>query len=212
VLAAGCGSSDSFLRKKKTSQDIPLPPGIVAPRDKLQSWQKLVKSATSPRDKTNVARQLEEAFFAEDDPQLRAEILRLMGQLNMPPTATLVGRAKSDDDPSVRIQLCHLLAKSPPGSATEVLAELALNDTDQDVRQAAIKALGKLPDPHARQVLAKLLRNRDPAIQYLAVQSLKQITGKDFGLDFKQWEAYVNSNSSAEDGQPALAEKTSPRY
>ena len=212
VVAAGCSSSDNLLRKKKTSQDVPLPPGVVAPRDKLQNWQKLVKSATSSSAKTKAAPQLEEAFFAEDDPQLRAELLRLMGQLNVPPSETLVERAKSDDEPSVRLQLCHLLAKSPAGSATQVLADLALNDTNQDVRQAAIKALGRLRDPHASEVLAKLLRNRDPAIQYLAVQSLKQTTGKDFGMDLKQWEAYVYGNSQADDGQPALAEKTSPRY
>jgi hypothetical protein len=212
VLAAGCSGSNSFLRKKKTSQDIPLPPGIVAPREKLQNWQKLVKSATSPSAKSNVARQLEEAFLKEDDPQLRAELLRLMGQLNLPPSDTLVERAKSDEEPSVRIQLCHLLAKSPSGSAVSVLSELALNDRDQDVRQAAIKALGRLHDPRANQVLAQLLRNRDPAIQYLAVQSLKQTTGKDFGMDLKQWEAYVYGGTPAGESQPALAEKASPRY
>lgn len=212
VLAAGCSGSNSFLRKKKTSQDIPLPPGIVAPREKLQNWQKLVKSATSPSAKSNVARQLEEAFLKEDDPQLRAELLRLMGQLNLPPSDTLVERAKSDEEPSVRIQLCHLLAKSPSGSAVSVLSELALNDRDQDVRQAAIKALGRLHDPRANQVLAQLLRNRDPAIQYLAVQSLKQTTGKDFGMDLKQWEAYVYGGAPAGKSQPALAEKASPRY
>ena len=58
---------------------------------------------------------------------------------------------------------------------------------DADVKLAAAQALGKINSPESIQALAVALDDRDPAMQYVGVQSLKSITGKDYGPDVQAW-------------------------
>lgn len=209
-LAAGtclwCGCQTGFPSVKKTARQE-LPSGIVLPREKIEKWRGLVNSAKDSGAATAVATRLQEAFPGEDDPQLRGELVRLAGSL--PPEAAwpIVELGLRDESPDVLIQACRVVAKAKMDQAVGLLAELAEGATDEDVRQAAIKALGQFKDPIATQALGKALQDRDPAIQYLAIRSLRAITGQDFGYDVAQWLAFLEGRQTASQPTQAMANR-----
>ena len=60
-----------------------------------------------------------------------------------------------------------------------------------EMRLAAAQALGETKNPAAIGALGDALNDSDPAMQYRAVLSLKQATGKDFGDSVDRWQQYV---------------------
>ncbi len=201
-----CGCQTGFLSAKKMARQE-LPPGIVLPRQKIEKWRGMVNSAKDTGAAAAVAARLQEAFQDEDDPQLRAELVRLAGSL--PPEAAwpIVELGLRDENPDVQIQACRVVAKAKMDQAVAILAELAGGATDQDVRQAAIKALGQFKDPIATQALGKALQDRDPAMQYLAIRSLRAITGRNFGYDVAQWLAFLEGRQTASQPTPSMANR-----
>ncbi|MGB4728786.1 MAG: HEAT repeat domain-containing protein [Thermogutta sp.] len=207
VGACLCGCRTGFLSAQKTAREE-LPPGVVLPREKIEKWRELVNSAKDSGSAAAVAARLQEAFQSEDDPQPRAELVRLAGLL--PPEAAwpIVELGLRDENPDVQVQACRMVAKAKMAQAVGSLAKLAEESSNQDVRQAAIKALGQFKDPVAIQALAKALRDRDPAIQYLAIHSLRTVTGQDFGYDVAQWLAFLEGRQNPP--QPTRAMATRP--
>jgi HEAT repeat protein len=59
------------------------------------------------------------------------------------------------------------------------------------VRLRALKMLGELKDKQAIPVLARALEDADPAVQYRAVASLKQVSGRDLGNDVNAWREWA---------------------
>jgi hypothetical protein len=43
--------------------------------------------------------------------------------------------------------------------------------------------------------LGSALEDRDPALQYLAMESLKQVSGRDYGQDSRLWKQYVQGQT-----------------
>ena len=72
-----------------------------------------------------------------------------------------------------------------------LLSEALRSDVDADVRLAAAEALGETKNPAAVAALGEALSDSDPAMQYRAVLSLQQATGKDFGTSVERWQQYV---------------------
>ena len=151
-------------------------------------------------------------FKAEADPQLRVELLRIAGALPGEACWTLVESGLHDENPGVQIQACRLAAKARVPQAIALLANLAQEAPDQDLRQAAIKALGQYKDPAAAQALARVLHDRDPAIQYLAVRSLRQSTGQDFGYDVEKWLAYLEGQVPNSQSGSAIATRPAQEF
>jgi HEAT repeat protein len=80
-------------------------------------------------------------------------------------------------------------------------------DEDIDVRLAAADALGKIKSPEAMQALSVALEDRDPAMQYAGVQSMKSISGKDYGPDVQAWRQVAAGQSPPPPETPSLAER-----
>ena len=72
-------------------------------------------------------------------------------------------------------------------------------------RLRAVRMLGQLKDKEAIPVLAKALEDPDPAVQYRAVASLKQVSGRDLGDDVNKWRAWA-ADPEADKGQWSVAE------
>ena len=77
------------------------------------------------------------------------------------------------------------------------------SDVSHDVRLASARALGKIKDQRAVAALGDALADSDPAMQYRAVLSLKEITGQDLGNNVDRWRQYVK------EGHPLQAQPTS---
>ena len=87
------------------------------------------------------------------------------------------------------------------------LANVLRVEKDIDVRLAATEALGKIKSPEAIQALVIALDDRDPALQYVGVQSMKSITGQDYGPDVQAWRTVATGGSPAPPETPSLAER-----
>lgn len=133
-------------------------------------------------------------YSKESDPLIRRDMVYALG--SFPDVYSLPGlrAAIEDSDPFVRIEACRAWSHRSSAEALEALAGIAQADDNVDVRQAAVTGLRRFQSPAAIRVLGTLLNDRDPALQYLTIQSLKGATGQDLGDDVRKWNAYIASN------------------
>ncbi len=148
-----------------------------------------------------------ERYAKEPDPLIRREMVYACGSFPDPYSLPALRAAMNDADPFVRVEACRAWTRrsSTMASAPEalnVLASTAQADENVDVRQAAVAGLRRFRSPEAIRVLGSLLKERDPALQYLAIQSLKGATGTDLGDDVRKWNEYIASTYG---GSPAEA-------
>lgn len=132
-----------------------------------------------------------------DDPDstVRAaccEALGLHGQVEDLPR--LIERTK-DEAAIVRWQAAKALQKIHGQAAIEPLTNLLKQDQDQDVRQAAAIALGQYPTLAVFNQLVGALDDHSYTVVDAAHQSLRILTGYDFGADGSLWLAYANKDS-----------------
>ncbi len=76
-----------------------------------------------------------------------------------------------------------------------------------DVRLEAARALGRHKGPEAAKALALSLEENDPAIQRVAMESLKTSTGKDYGMSVKSWREFLEGGSPKPPDPPSWAER-----
>jgi HEAT repeat protein len=95
----------------------------------------------------------------------------------------------------------------PSYSPVACLAKTLREDNDQNVRLAAAKALGSMKSPEAIQALSVALDDRDPAMQYVGVQSMKEVTGKDYGPNVEAWRQVAAGQTPPAPESPSIAER-----
>jgi HEAT repeat protein len=98
-----------------------------------------------------------------------------------------------DENLDVRLACCHALGQRADADTVTVLRGTLENDAALDVQLAVVDALGKIKSPESVAALAVAVNDRDPALQYAAVQSLKSISGKQLGNEVAAWRAYAAS-------------------
>lgn len=202
-LSLGCGLLGP--KHRVTTEDMAyLPEGFEHPADRLERLEREVKAAKTAQGKQGVIHEMTQFFNDSEDPAVRRDLIRLAGRLDSPSATSLLEAATRDPEPLVRAAAADALGESSDPSAVTLLATLLQTERDMDVRQAAIKALGRSDNPQAVAALAEQLRDRNPAVQYLAMQSLQDVTGKDFGLDAERWLAYAEGHQV---DPPSLAER-----
>ncbi|QDV64534.1 HEAT repeat protein [Crateriforma conspicua] len=108
----------------------------------------------------------------------------------------LLRKGLDDDDFKVRMEACRGLGKRGDEEAARLLATTVNADPDDDVRNSAIAALGRFQSPVAVDALRIALNDSDPSTQRLAVNSLRDATGKDFGDQPQEWIAALDAAGS----------------
>jgi HEAT repeat protein len=141
----------------------------------------------------------------ERDALIRVEVVRALQKYQTPTASAAIVSAMKDQETDVRVAACEALGRRGGPELVTVLVGALRGDVDVDVRLAAARALGQSHDPAAIQALGGALDDKDPAMQYRAVLSLKSATGKDFGNDVKRWQQYVKGEMP--DTAPSLAER-----
>ena len=171
-------------------------PGVVPPQERIATLRKLAQRApgANPEKKQRVSAQLAEAIRSEEDPAIRGEIVHALGEYPSAEADSVLRAALSDPDKDVRQMACAAWAGRGDAEAATVLGGVLRSDIDTDVRLAAARALGQTKHPAAVAALGEVLEDRDPAMQYRAVKSLRKITGEDFGNDVNQWRQYVRGD------------------
>lgn len=203
LAVGGCAGGKGIwpFSEKKTDNM-----GILSPSEEITALKKMAAEASkaTPEQQKRQSELLATAIQKERDPIVRAEIVRTLEKFPTPTSRRVVESARKDPDPDVRVVACEALGRRKDPQAVTLLGETLGSDVDTDVRLAAARALGQTRDPSAVAALGNVLEDPDPAIQYRAVQSLRETTGKDFGNDVNRWRQFVRGEVPAE---PTLAER-----
>lgn len=200
---SGC---TSWPLSGKSSDTVP---GIVPPQERIAALKKLAGEAPSkdPAERERIAAELAAQYPRETDPMIRVAMVRALAACSGPAAAGALREAAKDSDSDVRIAVCKALGRQKGPEATAVLRELFAGDMDVDVRLAAARALGQTRDPAAMATLATGLEDRDPAMQYRAVTSLRKIAPQDLGDDVERWRQYLQGQPAPPAKTPSLAER-----
>lgn len=160
--------------------------------------------STEQREYTDqLARQIQ----IEPDPLVRAAIIRATSRFRTPLAYQILEAGLRDENPDVRLSCCQSLGVRAETRSVSSLASVLRDDESKDVRLAATEALGRIKDPTAVAALAVALDDRDPAMQFVGVQSMKSITGKDYGGDVEAWRQVAAGNSPPEPPAPSIAQR-----
>jgi HEAT repeat protein len=208
VTAAGCADMD-FLPswmpfQGKISDDLP---GVTPPAQRIAELQKLSNEAgeKTAEQKQQISQKLVETIRTEKDPLIRTEIIRVLGKYPGAEADAVLKAALNDADVHVRLAACESLGKRTDDQTVQLISEVLRSDVEADVRMAAAKALGECKNQKAVASLGEALNDGDPAMQYRAMLSLKQVTGKDLGNSVDRWQQYVKGETPAP--PPSLAER-----
>lgn len=212
---AGCtgfgGSPGGLLGslpfQKEAADDAP--PDVPSPAERIASLRELARKAprSDAQQKQRITLELVESIRAEEDPLIRTEIVRTLGAYPGGASDAVLRSALDDPDVEVRVAACEVWGRRADAEAAPLLGGVLDGDVDTDVRLAAARALGQSKDPAAVAALGQALEDRDPAIQYRAVLSLRKVTGEDFGNDVNRWRQYVASGVAQPAATPSLAQR-----
>ena len=158
-------------------------------------------------DQREITDQLARQIQVEPDPLVRQAVVRAIAEFHTPLSQQVLEAGLSDENDAVRIECCRALGRRAEPASVNSLANTLRGDKNGDVKMAATEALGKIKSPEAVKALAVALDDRDPAMQYVGVQSLKSITGKDYGPDVQAWRQVASGGALPAEKAPSVAQR-----
>jgi HEAT repeat protein len=207
VLLVACGamffplgcSTPSWFRTTAKSRTSSVP-GVTAPHERIAELRRQRDRAgkMSSAEAEQLAARLAPLCGDEQDPMIRAEIVRTLGTLRASSAQQTLLAAGQDPSAEVRIAACQAWGTIRSETAVNELARIISSDMDPEVRFAAAKGLGKTGGTQAITALGAALEDRDPAMQYLAMESLEKCSGENYGKDVRRWQQYVQSHVPAQ--------------
>ena len=171
--------------------------GLVPPNERMDQLRNLAEQGP-PSDSAEAARmaiELSAEFNREEDPLLRAQLVRTLAVFPTQEADLLLTDAIEDPTREVRIAACRAWGKKGGPKAISLLQTQLKQDAEASVRLAAVDALGNVKDKRAIDSLAIALDDSDPAIQYKAVLALRKLTKQNFQGDVKRWRQYVQGKT-----------------
>ena len=131
------------------------------------------------------------------NPSLAIEVVRTLSEFSIPEAHRLLEQISAEGDNDVRSAVCRAWANRGGQASLASLLKVYKSDTEFDVRLAAVRGLGKFREPDALKTLAEALEDANPAMQFRAIQSLKDSTGEDFGDNLPAWREYLQRRGFA---------------
>jgi HEAT repeat protein len=164
-------------------------------------------SALSPVEREQIAQQLAGRLKDEPSAAMRLELARTLGELPAESAQAALAATLADENPQVRVVACKALGRRQTAESVESLGKVVAEDTDLDVRIAATRELGRFKDPAAAQALRSALDDRDAALQGIAMESLRGITGRrELANSVPAWRQYLDGGNPAPPPAPSIAE------
>jgi hypothetical protein len=191
VVLTGCASWSPWKQTEKAARDQEKYGYTADTRiKKLAERSKATKSESSQRQ-MEFTQDLVRMMLEEHDPRVRCKILETAASFDTASATAICKGALQDPNELVRMKACDVWGKRGGEEAVQLLATRFQTDAELDVRLRAVKMLGELRDKAAIPVLARALEDADPAVQYRAVASLKQVSGRDLGNDVNVWREWA---------------------
>jgi HEAT repeat protein len=201
--ASGCADAltdmKSFVTKPFREKSPEEALNIKTPDDRVKELHALTKSAIkkSPEEQERISRELAAEIKEEHDPLMRRQLLRTLEPYPTQLALAVLVAGTKDTEVEVRRVACECLGRRRGVDAVRELSRVANSDTDFDVRVAAVRALGETGDQAAMPALADAVADNDPALQYRAAQSLRAISGRDYGDNMEAWHEFAKTGKSA---------------
>ncbi len=130
------------------------------------------------------------------DPLVRAAAIRALGRWGTPDDAQVIaGAARLGDEESIESVAVPIRLESAialqrlhePAIVDRIWRQLINEDENESVRVELAIALGQYPTDASFQALCLALDDRSLALNLAAADSLRVMTGRDFGLDAPVW-------------------------
>jgi hypothetical protein len=173
--------------------------------DAVKEFSTRSTGVDSPEQR-QITDQLARQIQVEPDPLVRQAVVSSIAEFRTPISQQVLEAGLNDESAAVRQTCCRVLGRRAEAGSVKCLANALNSDKDVDVRLAAAEALGKIKSPEAIKALSVALDDRDPALQYAGVQSLKAITGRDYGPDVQAWRQ-VAAGQTPPPYTPSVAER-----
>ena len=206
LAAGGCAgwrpwkSSDKLARAEEKYG-----PSADTRIKRLAERSKAVGPSAGEQKRIEFTQELVGMMLAEHDPRVRCSILTTAAEYDTAAATAICKGGLEDPDDRVRMEACRVWGKRGGAEAVELLATRFRTDTELDVRLEALRRLGTLKDKDAIPVLARALEDGDPAVQYRAVASLKEVSGRDLGNDVNVWREWA-ADPNGKAGEWTIAE------
>jgi hypothetical protein len=188
---AGCSGFAPWKQSDKAARNAELYGPTANQRIKALQQQAKAAKATGQAASVDFTQELIGKVLAEHDARVRCELVTLAAEFDTAAAASICKGAMQDPDERVRMRACDEWRKRGGSEAVELLAQRYRTDRELDVRLRALRMLGELENEAAIPVLAEALEDPDPAVQYRAVVSLKQVSGRDLGNDVNAWRQWA---------------------
>lgn len=174
--------------------------------DAVRQFATRADGTDSPQQR-EMTDQLARQIQIEPDPLVRLAVVETIAEFKTPMTQQVLESGLNDENKAVRVACCKALGRRAEVSSIPKLALVLKTDKEIDVRLAATAALGNIKSPEAMAALAVALDDRDPALQYVGVQSMKSVTGKDYGGNVEAWRQVARGGTPPEPKAPSIAER-----
>jgi hypothetical protein len=203
LVSTGCMAQarPDWVRKLTWWEKEELDPrGQLAPYKRMVALKELKEKIPSmpQAEQQAQAAQMAEEYRNESDPLIRAQIVRTIAHCGSPAAGDVLRSAMNDSDRDIRLAGCDGWIVHGGPETVGMLSNAWRNDPSLDVRLAAGRGLGKTQGTETTAALAQGLEDPNPAVQYRAVYSLRESTGKDFGDSVNAWREYVAGGAPKE--------------
>lgn len=189
LVLAGCAPGTTQSAFRFPWQDPPPVAGVKTPQQRIDELKELARQSAELPPETSG--KLVKEIQTEQDPLVRLHIIRALAKAADPGAAAVLHAGLEDPDRTVRIACCEAWGARGGREAVTELATVLHAESNIDVRMAAAKALGITREPSSVQPLVEVLADHDPALQRRAIESLKSVSGKDYGYDVTAWRQYA---------------------
>lgn len=139
------------------------------------------------------------------DPGVRSAATRAIARHGNPDQVPLLIERFADEDRFVRIEAARGLQRlHNPIAVDPLVKSLTLtkraddyNELEPDVRTEAANALGQYPENRVIETLIGGLADPSLAVNRSSLDSLRTLTGQDFGLDRRAWLDWYDASKTA---------------
>ncbi len=192
--------------RQKWSDEEKIKSTLFTRRARLRSLASNAKNM-KPAERDRISRDLANLLREDSVTLLRIEAVRTLAKFRTEAATQALREAAADADADVRIAAVEAWEKRRDPVALNILQERLASDTEIDVRLAATRALGSFPDsPQLRTALGIALDDPDPAMQHLAMRSLKSVTDRPYGTSQVAWREFLNGGNPPPAPGPSVAD------
>jgi hypothetical protein len=132
------------------------------------------------------------------DPVVKATAIQALARHGQPEDAALIAKQLDSPVEQIRIAAARGLQRiHNPAIADQLWKKLIREDESAAVRVELAIALGQYPTRDVFEALAAALDDRELSVNLAAADSLRLITGADFGLESARWRAWLDARPTA---------------